>query len=444
MPKGSFRHSDFPDSFIGLRKNQTELARISVRCSHQNTVLILPIQDARPGMKLAMTVTDPAQPDKELLTAGYPLDDYVLNKLRDVGITTLYVAYPDLADLDRHLAPYLTEARREIYRYIRETIASAQVESRPTIPFGSYYAVTRELVTALFRQGKHPVYLEEMMSGLGADTVRHSAAVAHLAMVMGIRLEQYIVRQRKLPPDHAREITNLGVAGMLHDIGKTRVPEHLRHHTSIDEPTNPDNARAWQSHASWSYEMIRNGVEASAAAAVLHHHQHFDGSGFPKMTVRRGSVAESVEGQRIHIFGRILLAADLYERLTLAADGRRRSTVQILHLMRTTHAGRIDPQILRVLPSIIPPYPPGAQLKLSDGTFAAVTQFHPREPYYPTVRRLKPEHWTMTGAPFNILPGAGPSITSVCGTSTSDAPPAAFYADVNSAMQELEGEMAPA
>ena len=197
-------------------------------------MLILPIQDARPGMKLAMTVTDPAHPDKELLTAGYVLDEYVLKKLSDVGITAVFVGYPDLAEMDRHLAPYLTPARREIYRYVRETMTMLETEARPTIPFGAYYAATRELITALFRQGKHPIYLDEMLGGLGADGVRHAAAVAHLAMVMGIRLEQYIVKQRKLPPDHAREITNLGVAGMLHDIGKTRVPAQLRHHTSIN------------------------------------------------------------------------------------------------------------------------------------------------------------------------------------------------------------------
>nr|MBA3777622.1 hypothetical protein [Betaproteobacteria bacterium] len=164
-------------------------------------MLIIPIQDVRPGMKLAMTVTDPAHPEKELLTAGYALDESLLNKLRDVGVSVLYVAYPDLAELDRHLAPYLTKSRREIYGYIRDTIALAEAEQRPTIPFAAYYAATRDLITALFRQGKHPVYLEEMLTGLGADSVRHSAAVAHLAMVMGIRLEQYIVKQRKLPPD---------------------------------------------------------------------------------------------------------------------------------------------------------------------------------------------------------------------------------------------------
>jgi hypothetical protein len=36
---------------------------------------------------------------------------------------------------------------------------------------------------------------------------------------------------------------------------------------------------------------------------------------------------------------------------------------------------RIDPHIMRALPSIIPPYPPGATVKLSDGTTATVIEF---------------------------------------------------------------------
>jgi HD-GYP domain-containing protein (c-di-GMP phosphodiesterase class II) len=384
-------------------------------------VLILPIQDVQPGMRLAMTVVNPAQPEQELLTAGYPLDELVLSKLRDLGIDVLYVEYPELADLDRHLRPYLTPARREIYAQIRAAFEQVQADARPIVNFATYYATTRQLITALLRQGQHPIYLDQMMGTLGADGVRHAAAVAHLALVMGLRLESYVVKQRRLPPDHAREVVNLGVGGMLHDIGKMLLPPALRNHTAVDEPAHPADTAAWQAHATESFEIIRPGVEASASAAVLHHHQHFDGSGFPRLMLRKSHGKERCVGERIHVFGRILLAADLYERLTLAPGGRRRAAVQVLHLMRTAYAGRVDPHIMKVLPSIIPPYPPGAAVKLSDGTYAVVTRFHPREPYYPTVRRATRNGWVMTGPPFTILPGSGPVIVAVCGTATGDA-----------------------
>jgi HD-GYP domain-containing protein (c-di-GMP phosphodiesterase class II) len=383
-------------------------------------VLIVPIHDVQPGMRLAMTITNPAFPEQELLTAGYPLDEMILKKLRDIGITVLYVDYPDLGDLDRHLEPYLTPARREIYAQVREAFTSVETEARPSVNFAAYYATTRQLIMALMRQGKHPIYLDEMMGGLGSDAVRHAASVAHLAMVMGLRLEQYIVKQRRLPPDHAREVVNLGVAGMMHDIGKIRLPKHVRDYDAVRAPKSPEEDAAWQAHPVWSYEMIHDSVEASACAAVLHHHQHFDGTGFPAVSPRRGAPRERQQGEEIHIFGRVLQAADLFERLSITASGKRRPNVQVLHMMRTMYGNRIDPHIMRALPSIIPPYPPGATVKLSDGTTATVIEFHPREPYYPTVRRLDRDTWAMTGAPFNILPGAGPSITSVCGMSVGD------------------------
>ena len=80
--------------------------------------------------------------------------------------------------------------------------------------------------------------------------------------------------------------------------------------------------RATAESVSWAAaNQPASSAKASASAAVLHQHQHFDGSGFPQMSVRRGSIAERVEGMRIHVFGRILLVADLYERLTLTRIG---------------------------------------------------------------------------------------------------------------------------
>ena len=122
----SGRRGRLSDAQKRCNPRHAELPHIRSSSLGDIDVLILPIQDARPGMKLAMTVTDPAHPEKELLTAGYPLDELLLDRLRDLGITVLYVAYPDLSDLDRHLAPYLNPARREIYQHIKNTIATVQ------------------------------------------------------------------------------------------------------------------------------------------------------------------------------------------------------------------------------------------------------------------------------------------------------------------------------
>ena len=173
-----------------------------------------------------------------------------------------------------------------MYQQIRDTMLRCRAARAPGVAFPDYYAVTRDMVTTLMSQGAHPVYMERI-SGLGADAVAHATTVAHLSLDLGLRLESYLIQQRaRLAPQHAQEVVNLGVAGMLHDIGKMKLPEALQQRCEIDAPSSaPDDedARAqWESHPRLGYDMLRGGIESSAAAAVLHHHQHFDGTGFPR------------------------------------------------------------------------------------------------------------------------------------------------------------------
>ncbi len=346
-------------------------------------------------MRLAAPVTHPEHPDQDLLKRGYVVEDKVLSRLRDLDITAIYVDYPALDDLDRHLAPQLSAPRQLMYKQIRDTIQSTQKRSRPNVAYTDYYSATRDLITTLLSQGQNPIFLDQM-SRLGTDIVGHSTAVAHLSLLLGIKLERYIIDQRKrLPAHQAKEVVNIGVAGMLHDLGKTRLPEELRQYNSVHLPDDPDAVKAFEEHARHSYEMIREGVEPTAAAAVLHHHQHFDGSGFPSLG-KANEPKRTMQGEQIHIFTRILLVADLYDRLGNTGQGRsRRTNLEILHLMRTKYAAWTDPEVLAMLEVICPPFPPGSRLSLSDGSMAVVVDVDPAHPYHPIVKRLAEDQWTL-------------------------------------------------
>jgi hypothetical protein len=339
-------------------------------------------------MKLAVTVTHPDHPEQELLKVGFDLQQDVIDRMRKLGVDIVYVEYPDLADLDKHMAGYLSPARQEIYSHVRDTITSIQKSAKPTVAFADYYASTRELIATLMRQGQNAVYLDHMSGKLGGNAVEHATAVSHLSLMLGLRLEPYLIQQRsRLEPRHARDVINLGVAGMLHDIGLAQLPEQVRAFSRVNLP--PDHAlRAeWQTHAQRGYELIKGGVEPTAAAAVLHHHRHFDGTGFAEHPEKKGDPLRNA-GQRIHIFARILAVADLYDRLTVGEGGRRRQNIEILHLMRTKYPAWIDPEIMKVVPSVIPPFPPGMAVTLSDGGRAVTVGIRPDNPYRPMVKRL--------------------------------------------------------
>ena len=352
-------------------------------------MLIVPMEQVQVGMKLAVSVSHPDQPEHDLLKAGFELTADVIGRLRSLGIENVYVDYPDLGDLDKHMAGFLSRERQVIYNQIRDAVSAVQKQAKPSVPYIDYYASTRELILTLLSQGEHAIYLDQMSGKLGGHAVAHATAVAHLSLMLGLRLETYLVQQRhRLSTAHAREVTNLGVAGMLHDIGVALLPAPLRKYSRVNVPEDKALWAEWQTHAQRGYDLIKGGVEATAANAVLHHHQHFDGTGFPIMPVKPGDDGPRNVGERIHIFPRILAVADLYDRLTVGETGHRRPNIEILHLMRTQYASTLDPMIMKVVPAVIPPFPPGMTVGLSDGTDAVVVGIQSHRPYQPLVKRI--------------------------------------------------------
>ena len=167
----------------------------------------------------------------------------------------------------------------------------------------------------------------------------------------------------------------------------------LREFCSTSQPTDEADLSLYQLHSQLSYDLVHGGIEASAGTAILHHHQYFDGSGFPFVAQKHG--AAQLRGNEIHVFGRILAAADLYDRLSVPTNAPRRTNLEVLHLMRTEYRAKVDPVILATLHQVCPPYPVGARLGLSDNSTAIVTEINPDSPYKPFVKILgdngKPE-----------------------------------------------------
>jgi hypothetical protein len=359
-------------------------------------VLNLPIEFAKPGMTLAAPVRDPSRPGATLLNHACVLEDEtVIARLCEAGVTSLYVEHAPLGHLDRFVAPLRGKARPMVADQITRTFAAHTGEAPSTVGFADYYAAGHEVICSAMQKGLDGVYLDDLPPRPTDDHPGHAAAVAQLAVLLGVRLEDYLVSQRRrLHPSHAKEVVNLAVAGMLHDIGKAKLPPELRAHTATAPPSNPDDRRDWASHARVSYELVGRGVEASAATAILHHHQRFDGSGGP------GGDPAPLAGDRIHIFARILTAADLFDRLSSTSCGtRRRPNVEVLHILRTTYAGWLDPLILHTLPKVCFPFPPGSRVTLADGSAAVVASIHSRDPYHPVVWRVGKDQVTLTGEP---------------------------------------------
>jgi HD-GYP domain-containing protein (c-di-GMP phosphodiesterase class II) len=346
-------------------------------------------------MTLALPIHHPRSTEAVLLQAGVPLDALSIPHLRDLGVEEVWIRYPGLEHLCRIVDGQLDKK----YKVLTSKLALAMDQALVRAPVAiDFYDCKRALTSIIRRLGEHPQSAIFLSDVTGSDRcfLRHCGNVAVLSMLMGMRLDFYLVRERpRLSPHRARDLTTLGIGALFHDIGMLRLPPDAlaRWHQTHDE-TNP----AWRMHATLGFEMVRSVLAPAASCIVLHHHQSWDGSGFPeRASIKGGTMA--VAGHEIHIYPRIVAAAEMLHRLihpvhapggdALAHATRRVPLVRALkQLVTTPLRTKLDPVVFRALLSVTPPYAPGSVVTLSNGAFAVVVDWSPADPCRPIVEML--------------------------------------------------------
>ncbi|MDC7225746.1 MAG: HD domain-containing protein [Spirochaetales bacterium] len=138
-----------------------------------------------------------------------------------------------------------------------------------------------------------------------------------------------------LPEDQTRK---LGLAALLHDVGKTEVPPYLLKATRRLSDDEFDQIKA---HTTRGYEILKSYKEeeiVEIAGASMEHHEKLDGSGYP-----HGKTD-------ISYFGRVLSIIDCYEAITNDDRPYRTalSPMNALELIKKdVDAGKLDKKIFR-------------------------------------------------------------------------------------------------
>ncbi|MFD3514231.1 HD-GYP domain-containing protein [Streptomyces sp. NPDC058657] len=136
--------------------------------------------------------------------------------------------------------------------------------------------------------------------------------------------------------EQRREV--LRFAGILHDVGKLGVPTRL---LRKDGPLTPEERRVIELHPEYGHEMVRGiGFLGEARAAILHHHERMDGSGYPY----------GLAGDRIPEFARVVAVADAFDAMTSTRSYRRARPVAAAVTELERCAGtQFDPRMVAAL-----------------------------------------------------------------------------------------------
>jgi HD-GYP domain-containing protein (c-di-GMP phosphodiesterase class II) len=333
-------------------------------------------------MKLALPILNPRHGNL-LLKAGYVLDERIVSKLKEIEVREFWIDMPGSELIKQFVSPVVMETQGRIISELAEVFESAQERSPVRMNFGQYRRLLRGLIEELATDSSAAAYIAEMGGSAGSE-LRHSAEVCFISVLLGLKLEEYLVAQRRrLPAFEAKNIISLALGAMVHDLGYLRLPLEVRQRYLQDRN---ENDAEWRAHVALGHQAVSGSIRPAAAGVVHQHHQHYDGSGFPTVLDDSGH-PRGLVGEEIHVFARIVCVANHFDRLHYGGDGTIRPRVRVLkRMMSEPLRRRFDPVVLAALPKVVPAFPPGSRVKLSNGERGIVIDWHLEDPCRPVVR----------------------------------------------------------
>ncbi|HEX79032.1 MAG TPA: diguanylate cyclase [Dehalococcoidia bacterium] len=164
-------------------------------------------------------------------------------------------------------------------------------------------------------------------------TYGHSRKVSEYAVAIA---EAYKLTQER--------ISTIRAASLLHDIGKVGVPDSILNKKT---PLTEEEWKPIKAHPELGVEILRHVIDlVNCLPAILHHHEHHDGSGYPA----------GLSGDGIPLEARILAVADAYDAMTSPRPYHEPlSLEEAVEELKHCAGTQFDPEVVEVFCKIIQP-----------------------------------------------------------------------------------------
>jgi putative nucleotidyltransferase with HDIG domain len=214
----------------------------------------------------------------------------------------------------------------------------------------------KEMVNALADLVMDDATSSAMGSLFGAQdlddiSVLHAMNVATLSMMVGKQFDL-----------NREQMKNLGIAGLLHDIGEQRLPPRL---LKKGGPKTAADRTAFQQHVESGVGMLAQfpGFPEVVVDIIRQHHERIDGSGYPA----------KLKGNRILLLSRILMVVDEYDTLTNGQEiGQNLTPAEALAKLFLTGKATLPEEVIVALIQTLSVYPPGTVVELNDKSIGIV------------------------------------------------------------------------
>lgn len=170
------------------------------------------------------------------------------------------------------------------------------------------------------------------LSGHDFYTYNHSLDVSIYALGLGTAIGY-----------SGRDLEELGVASLFHDVGKRNVSLDI---LCKKGPLDDAEWEQMKRHPQFGLMILNNHPDMSDAikAACFEHHESWSGGGYP----------QSISGHEIHPFARIVAITDTYDAMTTQRSYNvPLKPMDAVAMMKEKLAGRYDPDMLKAMYSVL-------------------------------------------------------------------------------------------
>ena len=298
-------------------------------------------------------------PAPESLTPAVPVAANIETKISETSLRRELLAQQraSLQACERQFA-----LASQSYRHVMET-----VYAQPKVS----YVHTETLIKSLLGEilGEEEAAIRLLSEKAGDKSSLHPINVTIISLLLG-----------KACGLSKPEMLDLGIGGLLHDIGKIELPDRLRWH---DEQCTSAERQLYQEHVAHGVKLGQKMDLSSDALLIIgQHHEHADGTGYPKR----------INAEKMSRLSKIITIVNRYDNLCNPGNPALAITPhEALAQMFAQSKSQFYTATLTQFVHMMGIYPPGSVVQLTDERFALVVSVNSARPIKPKVIIYNPD-----------------------------------------------------
>lgn len=330
------------------------------------------------GMRIDQAIMD--RMDRTLIAKHTILNEYLIESLQKMEIAGVYISEgeedPDPAKPEeptcalarnnisklRTQDPSKVKLSESVKKRVSEGIQYLYNNSSSEQFANTTTSITNDLMKAINDNEAIAVDINALKTS-DEYTFKHSVDVATMSMI--------IAKKQGLKQE---DVYNIGIAGLLHDMGKSKIPLEI-----LNKPgkLNDEEFAIMKKHPILGYEILKEKNEFSQAIslAVLQHHEKMNGKGYPM----------GVSSDKIIHYAKILSVADVYDALVTERPYKKAFSQRTAVEMIMSMTEELDITAMKSFLASVILYPVDSTVQLSNGERARVVKNNSTTALRPTV-----------------------------------------------------------